>query len=109
MSSTELFDAASISMTSSDVALAIATHDSQLPARLHRRPVLAVHARREHLRHRRLARPRGAHEQVGMVDLALLDGIAQGPDDMLLAHDVRERSRAVAAVQRGAGGHVIRV
>ena len=31
MSSTELFDAASISMTSSDVALAIATHDSQTP------------------------------------------------------------------------------
>ena len=31
MSSTELFDAASISMTSSDVALAIATHDSHRP------------------------------------------------------------------------------
>jgi hypothetical protein len=31
MSSTELFDAASISMTSSEVALAIATHDSQRP------------------------------------------------------------------------------
>ena len=80
-----------------------------LPAGLDRRPVLAVHARREHLRHRRLARPPRAHEQVGMVDLALLDGIAQGPHDMLLAHDVRERSRAVAAVQRGAGGHVVRV
>jgi hypothetical protein len=31
MSSTELFEAASISMTSSDVALAIETHDSQTP------------------------------------------------------------------------------
>ena len=31
MSSTELFDAASISMTSSDVALAMATHDSHCP------------------------------------------------------------------------------
>ena len=31
MSSTELLDAASISMTSSDVALAIATHESQRP------------------------------------------------------------------------------
>src|ERR671929_174067 len=31
MSSTELFDAASISMTSSEVALAIATHDSHTP------------------------------------------------------------------------------
>jgi len=44
-----------------------------------------------------------------MVNLPLLDGIAQGPDDMLLADDVRERSRAVAAVLRGAGGHVVRV
>ena len=31
MSSTELFDAASISITSSEVALAIATHESHLP------------------------------------------------------------------------------
>ena len=31
MSSTELLEAASISMTSSDVALAIETHDSQTP------------------------------------------------------------------------------
>ena len=31
MSSTELFDAASISMTSSEVAFAIATQDSQTP------------------------------------------------------------------------------
>ena len=31
MSSTELFDAASISITSSDVALAIDTHESQTP------------------------------------------------------------------------------
>src|ERR687894_3009137 len=32
MSSTELFDAASISITSSDVALAIARHESHLPS-----------------------------------------------------------------------------
>ena len=31
MSSTELLDAASISITSSDVAFAIETHDSQMP------------------------------------------------------------------------------
>src|ERR687886_2649444 len=31
MSSTELFDAASISITSSDVAFAMATHESQTP------------------------------------------------------------------------------
>jgi hypothetical protein len=40
-----------------------------------------------------------------MVDLALLDGVAQGAHDVLLAHDVGERARAMTAVQRGSGGH----
>ena len=38
MSSTELFDAASISMTSSDVAPAIETQESQVPHGVTRRP-----------------------------------------------------------------------
>ena len=70
MSSTELLEAASISITSSEVALAIATHDSQHAARLDRRPVLAVQAGGEDLGHRRLAGPARADEQVGVVDLA---------------------------------------
>ena len=44
-----------------------------------------------------------------MVNLPLLHGIAQGPHNMLLAHHVREGARAVAAVQRWAGGHFVRV
>ena len=71
MSSTELFDAASISMTSSDVALAIETHESQTPHGSIVGPVLAVQAGREDLRHRRLAGPARADEQVGVVDLVL--------------------------------------
>ena len=105
MSSTELFEAASISITSSEVALAIETHESHSPHGLDRRPVLAVQAGGEDLRHARLAGPARAHEQVGVVDLALLDGVAERAHDVLLADDVGERAGAVAAVERGAGGH----
>ena len=105
MSSTELLEAASISITSSEVALAIETHDSHSPQGSIGRPVLAVQAGGEDLRHARLAGPARAHEQVGVVDLALLDRVAQRAHDVLLADDVGERARAVAAVERGAGGH----
>ena len=40
-----------------------------------------------------------------MVHLALLDRVAQGAYDVLLPHDVRERARAVTAIERRAGGH----
>ena len=109
MSSTELFEAASISMTSSDVALAIATHDSHAPHGSIVGPSHAVQAGGEDLRHRRLAGPARAHEQVGVVDLPLLDGVAERADDVLLADDVGERPGTVAAVERGAGGHGGRV
>ena len=105
MSSTELFEAASISMTSSDVAEAIATHESQRPQGSIVGPLLAVQAGGEDLRHRRLAGAARADEQVGVVDLALLDGVAQRAHDVLLADDVGERPRAVAAVERGGVGH----
>ena len=61
--------------------------------------------RREDLGHRGLARPARADEQVGVVDLALLDRVAQRAHDVLLADHVGEGARAVAAVQRGGGGH----
>ena len=70
-----------------------------LAARLDRGPVLAVQARREDLRHRGLARAARAHEQVGVVHLAALDGVAQRAHDRLLADHVGERARAVPAVQ----------
>ena len=37
------------------------------------------------------------------MDLALLHGVAQGAHDVLLADDVGEGARAMAAVERGAG------
>jgi hypothetical protein len=43
------------------------------------------------------------------MDLVLLDRVAQRADDVLLAHHVVEGARAMAAVQRGAGGHSERV
>ena len=104
MSSTELLDAASISMTSSDVAAAIAVHDSHLPhgstvgpcsqfrqaARIFAIDVLPVPAS-----------PRRDRR----VDLALRHGVAQRAHDVLLSDDVPEAARAVAAVQRGGGRH----
>jgi len=85
------------------IALAIETHDSQTPARRGRRALLAVQAGGEDLGHRRLARAARADEQVRVVDLALLDRVGQGADDVLLPDDVGEGARAVAAVTaRGA-------
>ena len=40
-----------------------------------------------------------------MVDLPLLDGVAERADDVLLTDDVGEGARAVTAVERRAGGH----
>ena len=105
MSSTELFEAASISITSSEVALAIDTHESHTPHGADRRPVHAVQAGGEDLGHARLAGPARADEQVGVVDLPLLDGVRERAHDVLLPDDVGERARAVTAVERGAGGH----
>ena len=112
MSSTELFEAASISITSSDVALAIATHESHFPHGLVSGgwgwvggTGVAVQAGGEDLGHARLAGPPRAHEQVGVMHLPLLDGVPQRADDVLLTDDVGERAGTVAAVERGTSGH----
>ena len=77
-----------------------------LPARARGRAVGdAVQAGGEDLRHAGLAGPPRAHEQVGVVDLALLDGVAERADHVLLTDDVGERAGTVAAVERGAGRH----
>jgi hypothetical protein len=39
------------------------------------------------------------------MDAIALDRVAQGADDVLLAHHVVERARAMATVQRGGGAH----
>ena len=100
MSSTELFDAASISTTSSDCA----GHDRS------RARVVRPRSRRA-ARSPRSVRTRGAwpsglagaaraDEQVRVVDLAELDRVAEGPHDVLLADHLVERARAVATVER---------
>src|ERR1700728_4895250 len=65
-----------------------------------RRSALAVQAGREDLRHRGLARPARADEQVGVVDLPALHGVAQRAHDRLLADDVGERTGPVPAIER---------
>src|SRR5262249_24978590 len=75
------------------------------PARLDGRPVDAVQTAGEDLRHRRLAGPARADEQVRVMDLAVLDGVAKRWHDVLLADDVGEGAGAVAEVERGSGGH----
>jgi hypothetical protein len=105
MSSTELLDAASISITSSEVALAIETHESHTPQGVIVGPLIAVQAGGEDLGHAGLAGPARADEQVGVMDLVALDRVGQRAHHVLLADDVGERARAVAAVERGAGRH----
>ncbi len=66
---------------------------------------LAVERAGEDLRHRGLAGPARADEEVSVVDLALLDRVAEGADHVLLADDLVEGARAVAAVEGGRLGH----
>ena len=105
MSSTEFDDAASISITSSEVAEAIETQESQTPHGSTVGPVHAVQAGGEDLRHRGLAGAARADEQVGVVDPVARDGVGQRAHDVLLADHLGEGPRAVAAVERGACGH----
>src|SRR5262249_48884403 len=61
---------------------------------------LAVQAGGKDLRHRGLACPARADEQVGVVHLPAPHGVAQGAHHRLLALHLGERARAVAAIQR---------
>ena len=69
------------------------------------RPLLAVQAGGEDLRHRGLAGAARADEEVRVVDLVLRDGVAQRAHDVVLTDDVGERPRAMATVERGGLGH----
>ena len=68
------------------------------------RAALAVERLREDLGERRLARAARPREQVGMRDAALIDRGSERAHDVILTHHVRERARAVGAIQRGHGG-----
>ncbi len=62
---------------------------------------LAIERAGEDLRHRGLAGAARADEEVGVVDLALLDRIAQGANDVLLADHLVKGAWAVTPVKGG--------
>ena len=64
----------------------------------------AVQRSRQDLGHGGLAGAPGADEQVRVVHAVLLDRVGERADDVLLAHDVCERARAMTAVQRSGHG-----
>ncbi len=103
MSSTERFEAASISITSSELPAAIVRQDSHSPQGVSGGPVDAVQRAGEDLRHRGLARSPRADEQVGVVHPVALDRVSQRAHHVLLADHLVEGLRAVAAIQGGLG------
>ena len=102
MSSIPRCEAASISITSSEVPSAIARHAWQVLSGVGVGPVLAVQRLREDARERGLAGSARAGEEVRLADLPVRDRVLQRPDDRLLADDLVEVLRAVLPVE---GGH----
>ena len=96
------WEAASISITSSDVAVRDRLGDRGAGVEVGVRAALGVQRLGEDAGHRGLARPARAGEQVGLTHLAVLDRVAQGPHDRLLADHMAEVERAIRAIQ---GGH----
>ena len=76
-----------------------------LAARAQGRAVDAVERAGEDLRQRGLAGATRADEQVGVVDAVALDRVREGAHHVLLADDLVEGLRAVAAVERRLAGH----
>ena len=70
------------------------------------RPAHAVEALGEDAGDRGLADAAGAAEQVGVGDAVQPDGVAQGLDDVVLADDVLEPLRPVAAGDDGVAGRI---
>ena len=64
------------------------------------RAALRVQRLGEDARHRRLARPTRAGEEIRLAHLVVLDRVPQRPHDGLLADDLREVERPVGAVER---------
>ena len=94
-------DAASISITSSELPSAIAWAIGRFGIEVGVRAALGVHRLGEDPRHRRLAGPARPGEEVRLPHLAVLDRVAERADDRLLADHVAEVERAVGAIQGG--------
>ena len=99
MSSTELFDAASISITSSELARAMAMHESHVPHGCTVGPCSQFKQAARIFAIDVSARPARAHEQVGVMHLIALHGVAERAHDRLLPDDLLERARPVPAIQ----------
>ena len=95
-------EAASISITSSEVPFEIATQAWQVLSGVGVGPVRAVDRLGEDARERRLAGAARAGEEVGLPHLVRLDRVRERPHDRLLPDDLAEGLRAVLAVE---GGH----
>ena len=92
-------DAASISITSSEVPFGDRLGDRAARIEVGVRATLGVHRLGEDPRHRRLARSARAGEEVRLPHLAVLDRVAEGADDRLLADHVAEVERTVGAIE----------
>src|SRR5438552_5815692 len=99
MSSTELFEAASISTTSSELPAMIAAHAVSSGEKSTRGPPSAFRAHASSLAMLVLPVPR-SHEEIRVVHLAELDRVPQGAHDVLLRDHLVKGSGAVAAVKR---------
>ena len=98
MSSTERFEAASISITSIEVPAAIEVHASHSPQGSSVGPFTQLSERARIFAMRGLAGAARAHEEVGVVDPVALDRVRKRPDDWFLADHLGEALRPVAAV-----------
>ena len=98
--------APSISSTSTSSPAADALADVALVAGRRRRALHAVERLGQDAGGRRLADAAGAGEQVGVADAIAGDGVLQRPGDVLLADELVERLRPIAASDDGvaAGG-----
>ena len=109
ISSTRLFDAASTSITSSDVPSATATQLSHTPHGSPSAPRFgAVHRLREDARGGGLARAARPGEEVRVADTTLAHRVAQRDGDVLLTDQIGEPLGSVLPVQ-GLVGHELRL
>src|SRR5438876_5247252 len=103
MSSMPRCEAASISITSSDVPLAIVTHGLQTLSGVGVGPLDTVQALGQDPCERGLPGAARAGEEICRAHLPGRDRVFQRPDDCFLADDLVEVLRAVLPVQRGHG------
>ena len=94
-------EAASISITSSEVPAAIVRQGSHSPQGVSVGPFTQFSERARIFAIEVFPGAARADEEVGVVDAVLLDRVRKGPDDVLLPDHLGEALRPVAAVEGG--------